>query len=136
MTQPYRDDGATVELQSLTAMPAASRPRVLWLRPSRRGRTTVGLLSFALVVALFHLITDRPIPRLSLKQTWSDALSSNDTPSEPKVHLVLASVAKDNTSWAHEAVPDWDIVRYVTDDPNATYSVPKNKGRETTVYLT
>jgi hypothetical protein len=50
--------------------------------------------------------------------------------------LVVSSQTKDNTSWLNEHLADWNIIRYVTDDQTARYTVPKNKGREAMVYLT
>lgn len=50
--------------------------------------------------------------------------------------LVVASQKKDDTSWIDELVLDWPYVRYITDEPQAKYKVPKNKGNEAMVYLT
>lgn len=52
------------------------------------------------------------------------------------VELVVASVKSDNTSWIHEYFPQYPANIYVTDDPYAPLSVPKNKGRESVAYLT
>lgn len=54
----------------------------------------------------------------------------------PKKVLVVASMEKDDTTWIEEHLPDWQLVRYVVDNPSAQYTVPKNKGREAMVYLT
>jgi hypothetical protein len=50
--------------------------------------------------------------------------------------FIVASRKNDDTTWIEENLPDWDLVRYVVDDPEARYTVPKNKGREAMVYLT
>jgi hypothetical protein len=50
--------------------------------------------------------------------------------------LVVSSQVKDDTSWLQEHLSNWDIIRYVVDDPAAQFRVPMNKGREAMVYLT
>ncbi|KAI5288664.1 hypothetical protein KEM54_005024 [Ascosphaera aggregata] len=50
--------------------------------------------------------------------------------------MIIASMKKDDTSWYHEYFPDWDKKIYVVDDPEASYTVAVNKGREGNVYLT
>ena len=52
------------------------------------------------------------------------------------VELVVASVTNDNTSWVHEYFPQYPANIYVMDDPYATLTVAKNKGRESAAYLT
>jgi hypothetical protein len=44
--------------------------------------------------------------------------------------IVVASLAKDNSTWLNTHFPDWETRRYIVDD-NST--VPKNKGRESMV---
>ena len=50
--------------------------------------------------------------------------------------LVVSSQKKDNTTWIDQLLPDWEYVRYVTDEPTGKFTVPKNKGNEAMVYLT
>lgn len=50
--------------------------------------------------------------------------------------FVVASMQKDDVAWIHEHLPEWELNRYVVDDPFAKLTVPKNKGREAMVYLT
>lgn len=50
--------------------------------------------------------------------------------------FVVASIETDDTSWLHQYLAEWDVVRYVADDPKATFTVPQNKGREAMAYLT
>lgn len=53
------------------------------------------------------------------------------------VVVVVASRASDNTSWLEDNLPDYDIVKYVTDEVlEDAESVPINKGHEAMVYLT
>ncbi|KAH8679831.1 hypothetical protein BGZ60DRAFT_400758 [Tricladium varicosporioides] len=56
-------------------------------------------------------------------------------PKVPKA-FVVASFQKDDVNWVSEHFPDWEINRYVVDNPSAQFTVPKNKGRESMVYLT
>jgi hypothetical protein len=50
--------------------------------------------------------------------------------------FVVASVEKDDTSWLHEYLPEWEVSRYIVDKPSANLTVPKNKGQEAMVFLT
>lgn len=62
-------------------------------------------------------------------------LSHQDVPGVTKA-FVVSSMKKDDTKWIPELFRTWKAYRYVTDDPSAEYTVPKNKGREAMVYLT
>jgi hypothetical protein len=59
----------------------------------------------------------------------------DDVPGITKA-FVVSSMKKGNTKWIDELFPDWTIYKYVTDDPDAKYTVPKNKGNEAMAYLT
>ena len=52
--------------------------------------------------------------------------------------LVLASTSEEETQWISHLAgdPNLSTIVYVVDNPNATYTVPKNKGHEVMVYLT
>lgn len=52
-----------------------------------------------------------------------------------EVTLVVASQKKDNTTWLEHAFTDWDKKIYVTDDPDAAFTIRGNRGREGMVYL-
>jgi len=54
----------------------------------------------------------------------------------PRVEIVVASQTSEDTSWVDRHLSDWARSIYVTDDPSAKLTVPKNKGREAMVYLT
>ncbi|KAK4442491.1 hypothetical protein QBC34DRAFT_24371 [Podospora aff. communis PSN243] len=54
----------------------------------------------------------------------------------PEVEIVVASQTFEDTSWVAKYLPGWAHSIYVTNDPGARLSVPKNKGREAMVYLT
>ncbi|KAF2126795.1 hypothetical protein P153DRAFT_70073 [Dothidotthia symphoricarpi CBS 119687] len=50
--------------------------------------------------------------------------------------VVVASQASENATWLDEYFPQWEKNIYRVDDPQAPLTVPKNKGRESMVYLT
>ncbi|KAL2126036.1 hypothetical protein VTI74DRAFT_1895 [Chaetomium olivicolor] len=50
--------------------------------------------------------------------------------------LVLAKTEHDDIQWIHDELPDMPLAVYEVDKPNAPLTVPKNKGKEATVYLT
>jgi hypothetical protein len=54
----------------------------------------------------------------------------------PEKELVVASLVGDDISWLDEPFSDWKTNIYVVNDPNASLTVPKNKGREAMAYLT
>ncbi|EGE79423.1 hypothetical protein BDDG_02362 [Blastomyces dermatitidis ATCC 18188] len=49
--------------------------------------------------------------------------------------IIVAAMSEDDTSWLYEYLPDWGKKIYIVDNPNAKLTVPKNKGRESMVYL-
>ncbi len=53
-----------------------------------------------------------------------------------KTAVVVASQASENATWLDTYFPQWDKFIYHVDDPSAKLTVPKNKGRESMVYLT
>ncbi|KAF2628528.1 hypothetical protein BU25DRAFT_37671 [Macroventuria anomochaeta] len=55
---------------------------------------------------------------------------------ERRTAVVVASQASENATWIGEAFPEWEQNIYRVDDPGAKLTVPKNKGRESMVYLT
>ena len=83
---------------------------------------------------LFLKYSEHLISRLSFLEDWKSYIDGDAA--IPEVTMVVASMKSDNTSWLHSAFPDWEKHIYVTDDPNATLTVPANKGREGMVYLT
>ena len=54
----------------------------------------------------------------------------------PEKELVVASLVGDDISWLDEPFSDWKTNIYVVNDPNASLTVPKNKGTEVMAYLT
>lgn len=50
--------------------------------------------------------------------------------------VVVASQASENATWLDEYFPQWEKNIYRVDNKSAPLTVPKNKGRESMVYLT
>jgi hypothetical protein len=50
--------------------------------------------------------------------------------------VVVASQASEDATWLDKYFPQWEKNVYRVDDLNAKLTVPKNKGRESMVYLT
>ncbi|KAK8094869.1 hypothetical protein PG997_001554 [Apiospora hydei] len=55
----------------------------------------------------------------------------------PAVEIIAASLKTDDATWFHRHLPPaWRKRIYIVDDSHAPLTVPKNKGRESMVYLT
>jgi hypothetical protein len=68
-----------------------------------------------------------------------DELLDDSIPILPKSRrtaVVVASQASENATWLNHYFPAWETNIYHVDDPDAPLTVPKNKGRESMVYLT
>ncbi|KAF2851747.1 hypothetical protein T440DRAFT_393996 [Plenodomus tracheiphilus IPT5] len=63
-------------------------------------------------------------------------LKANTGVKARRTAVVVASQAAENATWLDEYFPDWEKNIYRVDDPHAALTVPKNKGRESMVYLT
>jgi hypothetical protein len=50
--------------------------------------------------------------------------------------VVVASQASEDATWLDKHFPQWEKNIYRVDDSSAKLTVPKNKGRESMVYLT
>jgi hypothetical protein len=96
---------------------------------ARRALLTVGLLITSYLFLYMTFLSDGRITNLRV------SADSQDLPGITKA-FVVSSMKKDSTQWVEQFRPGWTIYRYVTDDPHAKYTVPRNKGREAMVYLT
>ena len=67
------------------------------------------------------------------KPTASDV---SHTAPDVSRHLVVCKIKSADTSWIERELPTADVSIYVVDDPQAQFTVPKNKGRESMAYLT
>lgn len=62
--------------------------------------------------------------------------SGKTLPKSRKTAVVVASQSSENATWLEAHFPEWEKYIYHVDDPKAELTVPKNKGRESMVYLT
>lgn len=76
------------------------------------------------------------VPILIDPSTEAGTGTETETWQGPLKTFVVSSQQKDNISWIGENLSGWEVTRYVVDDSNAEFTVPKNKGREAMVYLT
>ena len=116
----------------------------------RLGRAKI-LIALALcncfyVLFILLLGRTRSNPKVDFPSSSEDESITQDTPvadsnaassrDEVEVDVVVASLAKENTSWLHEYFPQWRKQIYIVNDPAAPLAVPQNKGRESMAYLT
>lgn len=93
------------------------------------------LLVFCLLVLQNRLQSNHAViatPSLRLHRASQYTIVSRRS----EVTLIVASQTTDNTTWLTTAFPAWDKKIYVADSPNATLTVPVNKGSEAMTYLT
>jgi hypothetical protein len=126
--------------------------------PRFTARNAVVVFNILLLTALFlHLKTvlwDNPgyaAPELADLETSPERQASNDYEGSGednrklrantgakirRTAIVVASQASENATWLEEHFPQWEQNIYRVDNPDAPLTVPKNKGRESMVYLT
>jgi Protein of unknown function (DUF3431) len=74
----------------------------------------------------------KPSPSLSHLE-----VGSTKAPSEPYTQsLVIAKLRKEDISWLYHRFPNANTTVYIVDDDPEKLQIPKNKGRESMVYLT
>jgi hypothetical protein len=95
---------------------------------SRRPRAYRNLIAVAafLTITLFL--------KFSFYTDHAEGVANKKRPTSKR--FVVASVQKDDISWIHEHLPEWEVTRYIVDNPSANLSVPENKGQEAMAYLT
>ncbi|KKA17579.1 hypothetical protein T310_8486, partial [Rasamsonia emersonii CBS 393.64] len=70
------------------------------------------------------------------EQTLPSATSPSTETITPGDRIIVVGKLKDeDTDWVINELPDWQHAIYTVDDPEATLRPPKNKGRESNVYL-
>ncbi|PGH06235.1 hypothetical protein AJ80_08204 [Polytolypa hystricis UAMH7299] len=94
----------------------------------RRTKSRSFMVFIVLSVILYYICVKGIFSTISSRR---DDITSNPT----KV-IVAASLKDDDTSWIRKELSDWEAKIYVVDSPEAKYTVPLNKGRESMVYLT
>lgn len=93
---------------------------------------TARLLGGICLVLVIFVYTLRELKGANTPPKLGPPLST----SRPRKALVVASLTNDDVSWLAEYLSDWEHNVYVVNDPHATLTVAKNKGRESTAYLT
>jgi len=103
----------------------------------------IALLLWLLFAILFHLKAELWNPNYFIKEDLEIADLANEwqaptlhTPTKRRTAVVVASQRTENATWLSTYFPDWEKNIYTVDDPTAELTVPKNKGRESIVYLT
>ena len=106
----------------------------------------IALLLWLLFAILFHLKAElwdpingpdyfvEDIEVTDLTNEWQ--APTVHTPAKRRTAVVVASQRTENATWLSTYFPDWEKNVYAVDDPTAELTVPKNKGRESMVYLT
>jgi hypothetical protein len=98
------------------------------------------LLLTALLVHLKRVLWNRHVSPADLGLSHlPDELLDDSIPIPPqsrRTAVVVASQASENATWLNHYFPAWETNIYHVDDPDAPLTVPKNKGRESMVYLT
>lgn len=90
----------------------------------------------AVTYYLYHIRLSHPLLEEPINHEDDQASKAQKSISEPSIGTVVASQTRDNTTWLPSLFPDWHHNIFVADQPDATLSVPQNKGREVMTYLT
>lgn len=105
-------------------------------------RRTRALVLVLVLLILFVVFLRSPLgPPLGIIgfDTASFTIGKGEEGKVPKAEydatVVVASQKHDDVRWLTEDFPRWEKVVYVTDDEEANFTVPVNKGREGMVYL-
>ncbi|KAI9720355.1 MAG: hypothetical protein M1828_005739 [Chrysothrix sp. TS-e1954] len=77
---------------------------------------------------------DENLPNLLYNPHWREPPPQHGNYSSKAI--VAASISSENTTWIPDLLPDFDHYIYVNDDPNATLTIPNQRGRESSAYLT
>lgn len=103
--------------------------------PKRLRNIWILITCLCIVLALTKLLYDHEGIAIHPQAIgeWLHAAGSSSRAVD--VAVVVASQKGDDTTWL-EAFSSWSKFIYVTDDQNASLTVPANKGREAMVYLT
>jgi hypothetical protein len=91
-----------------------------------RSRVIIALEIIFVCLTIYFYKQTSPLPHVRPAQQQSPVSKT----------LVIASTTQGNTTWLSDVNPDWTILPYISDDPNADLTVPVNRGNEAMVYLT
>lgn len=84
---------------------------------------------------LYHIHQSQSSTEILIEHNEIHDQKSLELP-KPRIGTVVASQSHENTTWLPTFFSEWNHNIYVADQPSATLSVPKNKGREGMTYLT
>jgi hypothetical protein len=100
------------------------------------------ILLTALVVHLKQVLYDRQLAPADLgashipDELLDETLQLTTGSKARRTAVVVAAQASENATWLNEYFPEWEKNIYRVDNASAPLTVPKNKGRESMVYLT
>lgn len=92
--------------------------------------------SICLLVLTYYLYHIHQSPSFDAFKAYEDESEPPLNVTGPSIVTVVASQARDNTTWLPKLFPEWDHKIFVADQYDADLSVPRNKGREGMTYLT
>lgn len=132
-------------LRTILMMLFGPRPT---LSRRRRTQTRAILCTIAIVYTIYFLFFSRPLGRTRQRISSAPRSFFRSKPKEEKLDapevmavrrhkdMIMATKKGDDTAWLFDELSDWHKSNYVVDDPDAELTIPKNKGRESMVYLT
>jgi len=97
------------------------------LRARQHSKSDIPKLVVLIIVILAFLRWTNP------STSFQSIIYPNNHPTKA---LIMASTTAADLSWLSEVPPEWTQHIYLTDDPEASLTVPINKGNEAMVYLT
>jgi hypothetical protein len=106
---------------------------VLHLRAEREGS-----IQFSTLNRISSAVTNPPRGAAVAGPKTSSAgrASTDDTGDRTRrTAVVVATTASENASWLDDYFPQWEKNIYTVGDRKAKLKIPKNKGRESMVYL-
>ncbi|KAK5164042.1 uncharacterized protein LTR77_010133 [Saxophila tyrrhenica] len=112
------------------------------MRPPSPSKCTALFACFLLTGTLLHRLGRAihynvfPHPRPTLGPNAALEVDNNRT-TTTSIDLVLATTARDDTSWTSNLhIPNLNVVRYIANDASARHRPPRPKGNEALMYLT
>lgn len=110
--------------------------------PNRRRSAVVAAIIFSSVLLVFLKSALDNAPHEVVQEKSKRSSRRSFTAGSPEPHreyrkaLIIASVEREDTNWTSTLPANFDVYRYMNDNPEAEFSVPLNKGNEVMSYLT
>ncbi len=105
----------------------------------RRARASHARLAVVLIVVILSIIWLNRASDLGAKRSETEGQAEQHTAlllrQRYSAVLVFGKLWNQNTDWTARDLPGFKTAAYVVDDPTASLSLPRNKGREAMVYL-